>query len=424
MGPPCNLESIPMITTLLAPLAVAASFSGVPAPVSGPLQEMEIPKCEGPQILLPSGLSYCVLKDGGDGPHPGMGDRVSVDYTGWLKDGTSFDSSRKPRRPGMPVQSAEFFLGGVIPGWNEILQIMSPGDHFLVTIPSALAYGEAGSPPNIPANSDLTFEMELHKIVHRAPGYLEWNAESEDIITLESGVALRVIEAGEGESVADGALAAMEMTCWTQTGKFAFIHSFIPPDPRRPGFVAGWRQLRKEAAPLPFMRDLAPYARKGARLQVLVPAKLGIDAKYSLDELPDGGNEVWMMNFPVVGKFPKPEFRMPAEEELTTTESGLKYLIVREGTGRRPVATDTVVAHYNGWLTDGNQFDSSFDRGAGSAFPLNRVVPGWTEGIPLIKGGGAIILVIPSELAYGERGQSGIPGGSTLVFYVELLAVH
>lgn len=413
-----------MITTLLAPLAVAASLAGAPASAPAPVQEPEIPKCEGPEVLLPSGMSYCVLKDGGDGPHPSMGDRVLVDYTGWLKDGTSFDSSRKPRRPGTPATSAEFFLGGVIPGWNEILGIMSPGDHFLVTIPSALAYGETGSSGSIPPNSDLRFEMELHKIVHKAPSYVEWNAEAQDIITLDSGVALRVLEAGEGESVADGALAAMEMTCWTQTGKFAFIHSFIPPDPRRPGFVASWRQLRTDAAPLPFMRDLAPYAKKGARVQVLVPAKLGIDAKFGLDELPDGGNEVWMMNFPVVGKFPKPKFRTPADEELTTTESGLKYVIVRQGTGRRPGPTDTVVAHYNGWLTDGNQFDSSFDRGAGIDFPLNRVVPGWTEGIPLIRGGGAIILVIPPGLAYGDKAQNGIPAGSTLVFYVELLAVH
>ncbi len=408
-----------MITTLLAPL-VAASLAGAPAPVSAPVQEPEIPKCEGPEVLLPSGLKYCVLKDGGDGPHPGMGDMVRVDYTGWLQDGKSFDSSRKARQPGMAPEPAEFFLGGVIPGWNEILQVMSPGDQFLVTIPFALAYGENGNPPSIPAKADLTFEIELLAILDKAPAYVEWNAEAEDIITLDSGVALRVLKAGEGDSVADGALAVMDTTCWSQTGKFAFVHSMI----QRQGMVSGWRQLRKDSAPLPFMRDLQAYAKQGASLQVLVPSKLGIDAKFNLPDLPDGGNEIWMVDFPTVAKFPKPEFRMPSPEELTTTESGLQYMIVREGPGRHPTASNTVVAHYNGWLTDGNQFDSSFDKGAGIDFPLRGVVPGWTEGIPLMKEGGAAILVIPAKLGYGASGRPGIPGGATLVFYVELLAVQ
>ncbi|MBT7608176.1 MAG: FKBP-type peptidyl-prolyl cis-trans isomerase [Bacteriovoracaceae bacterium] len=103
------------------------------------------------------------------------------------------------------------------------------------------------------------------------------------------------------------------------------------------------------------------------------------------------------------------------------TASGLAYKIVKEGTGTFPKATDVVEVHYHGTLIDGTVFDSSKDRKKKVKFPLNRVIKGWTEGLQLIKPGGSIKLVIPSELAYGERGAPPkIPGGSTLIFEVEL----
>ncbi len=112
------------------------------------------------------------------------------------------------------------------------------------------------------------------------------------------------------------------------------------------------------------------------------------------------------------------------EEGVKKTASGLAYKIVKEGTGKMPKADETVEVHYHGTLTDGTVFDSSVDRGKTVSFPLNRVIKGWTEGLQLVKEGGKIKLVIPSELGYGENGAPPkIPGGATLVFDVELVKI-
>lgn len=107
------------------------------------------------------------------------------------------------------------------------------------------------------------------------------------------------------------------------------------------------------------------------------------------------------------------------------TASGLVYEILKDGQGVVPKATDTVEVHYHGTLTNGDVFDSSVDRGKTISFPLNRVIKGWTEGLQLVKEGGKVRLVIPSELGYGDAGAPPkIPGGATLVFEVELFKIN
>ncbi|HOZ88339.1 MAG TPA: peptidylprolyl isomerase [Bacteroidia bacterium] len=105
------------------------------------------------------------------------------------------------------------------------------------------------------------------------------------------------------------------------------------------------------------------------------------------------------------------------------TASGIKYFVEKEGTGKSPVATDNVTVHYTGTFLNGEKFDSSVDRGQPATFPLNQVIPGWTEGLQLMKEGGKMKLIIPPNLAYGEGGRPGIPPSSWLVFDVELIKV-
>ena len=111
--------------------------------------------------------------------------------------------------------------------------------------------------------------------------------------------------------------------------------------------------------------------------------------------------------------------------EVTTTESGLQYEVLVAAEGPKPTATQSVTVHYEGKLLDGTKFDSSIDRGEPISFPLNRVIPGWTEGLQLMSPGAKYRFYIPENLAYGSRGAGGaIPPYSTLIFDVELLSFN
>lgn len=112
------------------------------------------------------------------------------------------------------------------------------------------------------------------------------------------------------------------------------------------------------------------------------------------------------------------------KEGIVTTKSGLQYEILTEGTGKQPKATDTVRCHYEGSLINGSVFDSSYKRGEPAEFGLNQVIPGWTEGVQLMKEGAKYRFYIPYLLGYGENSAgSSIPPYSTLIFDVELIKV-
>lgn len=182
--------------------------------------------------------------------------------------------------------------------------------------------------------------------------------------------------------------------------------------------------------------------------------QLGIDARIAGQALIDAANAQSRLNdqqaFPLLQRFQKEFERRQMEQEarnnpvareniekgeqfmkeisnnksVYTTQSGLKYRKVKEGNGKHPKATDKVKVHYTGTLIDGKKFDSSVDRGEPLTFPLNQVIPGWTEGLQLMDEGSKYILYIPYNLGYGTRDMGDIPAGSTLIFEVELLEIN
>jgi FKBP-type peptidyl-prolyl cis-trans isomerase FkpA len=107
-----------------------------------------------------------------------------------------------------------------------------------------------------------------------------------------------------------------------------------------------------------------------------------------------------------------------------TTPSGIVFESLHPGTGASPKASDTVTVNYRGTFPDGREFDSSYKRGQPANFPLNRVIPCWTQGVQKMKVGGKAELVCPAALAYGERGTDGIPPNATLRFEIELLDIN
>lgn len=114
-----------------------------------------------------------------------------------------------------------------------------------------------------------------------------------------------------------------------------------------------------------------------------------------------------------------------AKEGVITTESGLQYKVLTPAEGPKPKAEDTVKVHYKGTLLDGTEFDSSYTRNEPAVFPLNQVIPGWTEAVQLMNVGSKIQLFLPPNMAYGDRGAPPvIEPGSMLIFEVELLGIE
>lgn len=112
------------------------------------------------------------------------------------------------------------------------------------------------------------------------------------------------------------------------------------------------------------------------------------------------------------------------KEGVKTLPSGLQYKVITEGKGKSPQATDTVTVNYRGTTIEGTEFDSSYKRGQPATFPVNGVIPGWTEALQLMKEGAKWQIFIPSSLAYGEKGAGGVIGpNATLIFEVELISI-
>ena len=113
------------------------------------------------------------------------------------------------------------------------------------------------------------------------------------------------------------------------------------------------------------------------------------------------------------------------KEGVKTLPSGLQYKVIKAGTGKKPKSTDTVTTQYRGTLIDGTEFDSSYRRGQPASFPVNGVIPGWTEALQLMEEGAKWQLVVPSNLAYGDRGAGRQIGpNATLIFEVELISIQ
>jgi FKBP-type peptidyl-prolyl cis-trans isomerase len=303
----------------------------------------------------------------------------------------------------------------VIAGWNEALVLMKPGARWKLTIPPQLAYGERGSPPVIPGGATLIFDVELISF-QSAPKMPEFHAPDPAAQKkTESGLKYEMVTEGSGDPPAADDAFELRYAFWTAKGEL------LDCTERTGGTI----KSRRDDLALAFMKEAVSLLRPGARLRLEVPPALCFGDKSPGPNLPPNSVTIWELELVrVIKALPVPPFAMPEEAKIQTTASGLKYEVIEPGEGAPPRPGAHVKVHYAGWLTDGTLFDSSFQRGEEAEMQLGRVIPGWTEGLQLMKPGAVYRFVIPPALAYGAK-QVGpkIGPNSTLVFWVRLVRV-
>jgi peptidylprolyl isomerase len=241
-----------------------------------------------------------------------------------------------------------------------------------------------------------------------------------EIKTTASGLKYSVLKAGapDGKLPKSTDKVKVHYTGWLTDGTL-FDSSVTRGQPVEFGLtqvIPGWTEGLQLMTP-------------GSKFKLTIPPELGYGARGMPGAIPPNSTLIFEVELLSITEGPKPmpvpDFPKIDETKLTTTASGLKYMVLQEGEGKTPTAAQRVTAHYAGWLTDGKRFDSSYPRGEPLKIPVGGVIKGWTEGLQLMKEGSKYLFVIPSNLAYGPAGRPPvIPGDATLIFQIELLKVE
>ncbi|MFW6184130.1 MAG: FKBP-type peptidyl-prolyl cis-trans isomerase [Chloroflexota bacterium] len=357
-----------------------------------------------------SGLQMAVTEEG-SGEQPEEGDVVSVHYTGQLGDGTVFDSSRDRGEP----FTFPLGRGQVIPGWDEGLSLMREGSTANLIVPPELGYGAEGSGP-IPPDATLYFEVELVEVAEGGPSE-PTTIDEDEFEETDSGLQYAVLEEGDGETPEDGQPVRLHFTAWLDDGT-RIDSSYDRGEPIT--FPLGSEQV------FPGWNEAVSMMEVGDQWQVIIPPELGVGEAGAGEVIPPDATLVMEMELVEVLPGGPEDPAEVDEDDFTTTDSGLQYYDVEEGSGDEVEAGDMITAHYTGWLEDGTRFDSSYFRGEPFTMVAGagQVIPGWDEGIQGMKEGGHRQLVIPSDLAYGAEGAGGvIPPDATLTFEIELIDI-
>ena len=370
------------------------------------------------------------LLEEGEGEPAANGDRVTIDYVMSLADGTEIGSTLARGRP------FELLLtdGAAIEGMLRALRRLRTGDKARVRIPSALAYGSRGKPSRkkgkpmvVPPDTDLVYEITVRQIL-RKPRFPDVDPAAAEVT--QSGLKYWVLSRGQGLPAKSDQRVRMTYSIWNQ-GK-ALVYSTAAEKHWIDGQAAELRYVTPRRSPRgalifqkgePFLKEAAALMTPGMRCLFEVPADLGWGNQSPDRRFAPGSTTWWDLTLDEVSEIPP--FPKPDLTQFETTKSGLKYKMLADGTGRSPSRNNMVDVHYQGWLESGKRFDSSLHRGQTQGFPVSGVVPGFREGLQLLREGGKAIFVIPPKLGYGPNPPpgSGIGKNATLVFYVELIGV-
>lgn len=361
-------------------------------------------------LTTASGLKY-IIREKGRGELAEKGAKVNVHYIGRLTNDTVFDSSYKRN------QAFSFTLGNgkVIKGWDEGIALLHQGDKATFIIPAELAYGSRKT-GSIPANSTLIFDIELISV--KNPVKIEaYKVEGKDTLTTSSGLKYIVVKKGhpQNPSAKAGEVVTVHYSGYFKDG-LMFDSSIKRGQPIK--FTLGQGQVIKG------WDEMLQLMRSGDKVRAIIPYELAYGEKGRGNSIPPKAE----LTFDMELIYNQPELKIEAYKtegiDTIMTRSGLQMIPIKTTMLPQPKKGQNVTVHYTGYLTDGTMFDSSVKRDDPFKFQigLGKVIKGWDEGILQMRKGEKYRLVIPAELAYGERGAGEvIPPNATLVFDVHLI---
>jgi len=353
-----------------------------------------------------SGLQIKYFTINAKAKQPVKDDKIKINVKGTLLNDTVWADSYKQGVP-LLLKVGETSIKGL----DEGLCLLHIGDSAVLTIPSALGFGDQVM-SNVPANSTLIMTIKLIDIMIQPKPY---ETAGMDTISLPSGLKYIIVNKGKGIKVDSGMTVTVHYTGFFEDGKI--FDSSVE---------------RGEAIEIPIGKGKVikgwdegiTKLNVGDKARLLIPYQLAY-GETARGPIPAKANLIFDVEVINAVEVAKPVAYDVKGKDTVTTTSGLQYIVVKEGTGMQATAGDSVIVNYTGYFTDGSIFDSSIDRNKPFPFVLGRgnVIPGWDEGVALMKVGEKVRLIIPYTLAYGANDYGPIPGKSTLIFDVELLEV-
>lgn len=393
-------------TTAATIEATTAATEGAATATAAPTEEPIV--LEGATTTA-SGLQY-LEEVAGTGDAPVAGNLITMNYSASLADGTELVNTFTDGKPATTVWGKDRLLKG----WEEGIGLMKVGGKAKIVLPPDLAFGAEGYGSYIPANSQIVLEIEL---LSSEPAPVPTEVADADLVTSSTGLKYYDLSVGSGDEAVKSATVSTHYTMWVKTDSgYDFVDSSYSDDPleftvgRGDVVFSGW--------------DEGVIGMKvGGKRYLVIPSDLGMGD--SDNGVVPGGSTL-VMEIELTKVIAPQEMTKVDDSDYTTTESGLKYYDMVEGTGAAAATGDTVKVNYTGWLEDGTQFDTSLDGDDPFSFTLgsNTVIAGWEEGLLGMKVGGKRQLVIPADLGYGDTDMGIIPAGSTLIFEVELVDVQ